>query len=164
MHRVWEFDVKEILHNMNNTLQVVLHSPNQWIRKAHKKYGNLGNDDTFEGFMHLRKAHYMFGWDWGAHLPDAGIFRPVSLPGINKGRIDNVYIRQEHERTGETEEGTVRPVVKSVTLTFRVEVQNGAEDLVLSDNYFDLSADEKRVKILAGSTENLRVRSVYDIR
>ena len=39
----------------------------------------------------------MFGWDWGAHLPDAGIFRPVSLLGIDKGRIDSVYIRQNHE-------------------------------------------------------------------
>lgn len=46
--------------------------------------------------MHLRKAHYMFGWDWGAHLPDAGIFRPVSLLGISGGRIDSVYIRQRH--------------------------------------------------------------------
>lgn len=121
MHRVWEYDVKEILQKENNMLQVVLHSPNQWIRKAHEKYGNRGNDDTFEGFMHLRKAHYMFGWDWGAHLPDAGIFRPVSLLGIEQGRIDNVLIRQEHERTGEKEGSTVRPVVKAVTLTFKVE-------------------------------------------
>ena len=45
-----------------------------------------------------------------------------------------------------------------------VEVQNAQEDLVLSDNYFDLNAEEKRVKILAGSTDGLRARSVYDIR
>ena len=37
-------------------------------------------------------------------------------------------------------------------------------DLVLSDNYFDLNADEKRVKVISGSTENLRLRSVYDIK
>lgn len=120
MHRIWEYDVKEILHETGNELQVILHSPNKWIREAHKRYGNIGNEDTFEGFMHLRKAHYMFGWDWGAHLPDAGIFRPVSLLGIDRGRIDSVYIRQEHERTGETEPGTIRPVVKSVTLSFEV--------------------------------------------
>ena len=39
----------------------------------------------------------MFGWDWGAHLPDAGIFRPVYLLTMTEGRIDSVYIRQEHE-------------------------------------------------------------------
>ena len=101
-------------------MKVLLHSPNKWIREAFKKCRTLGNDDTFEGFVHLRKAHYMFGWDWGAHLPDAGIFRPVSLLGIDRGRIDSVYIRQEHERTGETEPGTKRPVAKAVTLTFEV--------------------------------------------
>lgn len=120
MHRIWEYDVKEIAKPEGNELRVVLHSPNKWIREAFKKCRTLGNDDTFEGFVHLRKAHYMFGWDWGAHLPDAGIFRPVSLLGINKGRIDGVYITQEHERTGETEPGNKRPIVKSVTLTFDV--------------------------------------------
>ena len=71
--------MKGILQEGENEIRVIFHSPLQYIAKAHKKYGNIGNDDTFEGFMHLRKAHYMFGWDWGAHLPDAGIFRPVSL-------------------------------------------------------------------------------------
>lgn len=120
MHRVWEYDVKEILQKENNELKVILHSPNQWIREAFQKCRTLGNDDTYEGFVHLRKAHYMFGWDWGAHLPDAGIFRPVSLLGIDRGRIDSVHILQEHERTGETESQTVRPIVKSVTLTLEV--------------------------------------------
>ena len=78
--------------------------------------------------MHLRKAHYGFGWDWGAHLPDAGIFRPVSLLGISTARIDNVLILQEHERTGETEPGTVRPITKSVTLTFQVEQETVGDE------------------------------------
>ena len=47
--------------------------------------------------MHLRKAHYMSGWDWGACLPDGGIFRPVTLLGIESARLDSVYIRQVHE-------------------------------------------------------------------
>ncbi len=129
MHRVWEYDVKKLLKEKDNVLKVTLHSPNKWIRNAHKKYGNLGNDDTFEGFMHLRKAHYMFGWDWGAHLPDAGIFRPVSLLGIDGGRIDSVYVTQEHQYTGEKESGTVRPVVASVKLTFAVTQETvGAAD------------------------------------
>ena len=36
-------------------------------------------------------------------------------------------------------------------------------DLLLSDNFFDLNADEKRVRILRGKAESLRVRSVYDL-
>ena len=51
----------------------------------------------------------------GAHLPDAGIFRPVYLLTMTEGRIDSVYIRQEHE------EG-------KVTLHFDVS-RNPKEDL-----------------------------------
>lgn len=97
MHRVWEYEVKSLLNTDENILRVVFHSPLKYIAEAHKRYGNRGNDDTYEGFMHLRKAHYMFGWDWGAHLPDAGIFRPVKLCKVCHGRMDSVYIRQTHE-------------------------------------------------------------------
>ena len=45
-----------------------------------------------------------------------------------------------------------------------VEIQNKAEDLLLSDNYFDMNAGEKRVRILGGEPKDLRLRSVYDIR
>ena len=45
-----------------------------------------------------------------------------------------------------------------------VEIQNENEDLILTDNYFDLNGDSKTVKILKGVPENLRLRSVYDIR
>ena len=31
-----------------------------------------GSSDAMKGFANLRKAHCMFGWDWGPHLPDAG--------------------------------------------------------------------------------------------
>ena len=48
------------------------------------------------GFANIRKAHYMFGWDWGPRIPDAGLFRPVSLVGIEKARIENVRIHQQH--------------------------------------------------------------------
>ncbi len=97
MHRTWEFDVKALLREGENRLNVILRSPLKYIAQAYQKYGNIGNEDTFEGFMHLRKAHYMFGWDWGAHLPDAGIFRPVWLQRETGGRIDSVYVSQTHE-------------------------------------------------------------------
>lgn len=96
MHRVWEFDVTDYLKPGSNELKVLFHSPLKYLAKAYKKYGNIGNEDTVEGFMHLRKAHYMFGWDWGACLPDAGIFRPVSLIGLDMGRIDSVETWQVH--------------------------------------------------------------------
>lgn len=97
MHRIWEFPVKELLEDGENTLRVVIHSPLKFMAEAFAKYKNRGNDDTIEGFMHLRKAHYMSGWDWGACLPDGGLFRPVMLLGVEAARLDSVYIRQIHE-------------------------------------------------------------------
>ena len=97
MHRVWKFPVRELLENGENVLRVIIRSPLKFMAEAFQKYKNRGNDDTIEGFMHLRKAHYMSGWDWGACLPDGGIFRPVTLMGVESARLDSVYIRQVHE-------------------------------------------------------------------
>ena len=50
------------------------------------------------GYPHLRKAHYMFGWDWGPKLPDLGLWRGVRLEGYTGGRIRDMHIRQRHEQ------------------------------------------------------------------
>ena len=70
MHRVWEFDVTGILREKDNVLRVLLHSPLRFIREEFAKCRTLGSEDAMDGFVHMRKAHCMFGWDWGAHLPD----------------------------------------------------------------------------------------------
>ena len=44
-----------------------------------------------------------------------------------------------------------------------VEIQAGA-DVLLSDNYFDMDGGIRTVKILRGTVDSVRVRSVYDIR
>ncbi|SFC90618.1 beta-mannosidase [Butyrivibrio sp. YAB3001] len=95
MHRTYEYQVKEILKD-ENELRVILHSPNKFIKKAFEEDPVLGTEDCSKGFPKLRKAHYMFGWDWGPRLPDAGIMRTVSLLGISKDRFESVYIRQKH--------------------------------------------------------------------
>lgn len=45
-----------------------------------------------------------------------------------------------------------------------VEIRNEEDDLILSDNYFDMNPGIKKVRILKGEPEGLRVRSVYSIR
>lgn len=97
MHRIWEYEVTDLVSQEENTLGIHFSSPLKFIANAYQKYGNIGNEDTYEGFMHLRKAHFMFGWDWGAHLPDAGILRPVRLIGVSGARVEEVRIRQAHD-------------------------------------------------------------------
>lgn len=96
MHRIWEFDVKGYLKQSENELKIILESPLRYCETAFEKCKTLGSEDAIDGFVHMRKAHCMFGWDWGAHLPDAGIFRNVSLIGVAEGRINDIYIRQKH--------------------------------------------------------------------
>lgn len=95
MHRTYEYQVKELL-KPENELKVVLHSPNKFIKAAFEEDPVLGSEDCSMGFPKLRKAHYMFGWDWGPRLPDAGILRDVTLIGVESARFDSVYVKQNH--------------------------------------------------------------------
>jgi len=44
-----------------------------------------------------------------------------------------------------------------------VEIRNDNDDLILTDNFFDMNAGAKEVEVLSGSITDLRLRSVYDI-
>lgn len=96
MHIRHEIDVLKRLRVGENVLRVVLHSPVKYIREENEKVYTGGSHECMEGYPHLRKTHCMFGWDWGPRLPDAGIYRPVYLCGINKARLKDVYVRQTH--------------------------------------------------------------------
>jgi beta-mannosidase len=45
-----------------------------------------------------------------------------------------------------------------------VEIDSPDSDFILSDNYFDMNAGQKTVKILSGVPKTIKLRSVYDIR
>ncbi len=96
MHRIWEFQVKQLLCTGINNLKVYLHSPTRFIAEQYERNPVEGTRDAMKGFPSVRKAHCMFGWDWGIRLPDAGIWRDVKLLGYSHARIDGVYITQEH--------------------------------------------------------------------
>jgi beta-mannosidase len=97
MHRIWEFDVTRIVKSGENVLTVKIKSPNKYIEQEDKKRHLWGVDSTMTGYTHLRKAHCMFGWDWGPKLPDMGIWRDVTLNFFSGGRIRDIYYSQVHE-------------------------------------------------------------------
>ena len=113
MHREWEYSVKDILKGKGNELKVHFYSPTKYIEEQFKLRPTLGTEDAMNGFVHIRKAHYMFGWDWGAHLPDAGIWRPVYLLAYNNARIDSVEVLQNHENN--KVELTLNPEIEFVS-------------------------------------------------
>lgn len=96
MHRTWEYDVTKAICPGKNVLQIAFESPTRWIAEAYEADPIGGSTHAMRGFPHMRKAHCMFGWDWGPRLPDAGIWREICLLGVDSSRIADVHIRQRH--------------------------------------------------------------------
>lgn len=106
MFREWKTSVKEVLKEGENELHILLKSP---INEGIKKYDAQGyvipvsNNDLAEigqvegnkmVSIYTRKAGYHFGWDWGPRLVTSGIWRPVTLIGWDKAKIENIQMVQ----------------------------------------------------------------------
>lgn len=115
MHRIWEFDIDGILRMGNNTLRVVISSACDYIKEAQKECFTGGVSEAMEGYPHLRKAHCSFGWDWAPRIPDAGIFRSVSVVAVVDCYIEDVAIHQTHS-------------AGKVTLDFDVRIKNARQN------------------------------------
>lgn len=96
MHITWVWDVKEQLHAGENTLEIRFNSPILYCAKKAEEAPGWESSDATPGFRHLRKAHCMFGWDWGPRLPDAGIWRPIFLRTWDTARLENALMLQAH--------------------------------------------------------------------
>ena len=99
MHRTWVYQVKELVKEGENLLELHIASPVKFIEAYKPEKGreiHFTNTGTIPGSQYLRKAHSMFGWDWGPKLPDAGLFRGVELCCFDTARLGESLIRQEH--------------------------------------------------------------------
>ena len=119
MHRTWEYDVKALLRPGRNVVTVRLGSPTRFIRAYNEKSPANGTTDAMVGFPGLRKAHCMFGWDWGPRLPDAGIWRDISLIGVETARIAQVRVHQNIVGAARDGEGRA-------TVALRVELEKAS--------------------------------------
>ena len=101
MHREWRCNVKGILKEGKNKLEVYFNSP---VRRNIPKFDalpyrhNTGPDQSWLGGIFdktispfARTASYEYGWDWGPRLVTFGIWRPVQLETWNAQKIANVW-------------------------------------------------------------------------
>jgi beta-mannosidase len=91
MFRRWEWDVKKLLHEGNNELQIVFGSPVRYITAKQAQLALQGGGDI-PGGPHLRKAPCQWGWDWGPKLPPIGIWKDIRLEGYSV-RFEDVHVR-----------------------------------------------------------------------
>ena len=161
MHLTYRFDVSELLVDGENHLKVVCSPINPYIKQKQSENRLFGATDCMDGYPHVRKAHCMMGWDWGPHLPDAGIWRSVYLLEKDSAEIKNIDIKQRHAN-GEV---YICPIVKadkdvqiSVCLTSpngeKVELKANEENKISSpclwwpNGYGEQNLYEIEVKII----------------
>ncbi len=118
MHRTWRFPVGDGLQEGKNQLVVTFAPAQTYVEQAALENPDVtdrgGSELLWTGS--LRKAHYMFGWDWGPRLPDAGLWRPVYL-AFFEHRLLQVKVSQRHE------ENLVRLTLQTETDASRITAE-----------------------------------------
>jgi beta-mannosidase len=101
-----ELDVSERLTPGRHELKVEFEPAVAVGRERRARYlaseGLRENIVRFDERAFVRKAQYMFGWDWGPRLVSAGIWQPVELIE-HAGRLLDVLVEQAHGEDGSVE-------------------------------------------------------------
>lgn len=134
MFRQWKADVRHLLKQKGNQLQVYLHSP---IKVAMPKWEatpfqyRSSNDQSENGGLmsrkigvFVRKAGYHFGWDWGPRLVTSGIWRPVTLEAWGDARLNDVHYTQTSVTAHQAVMDVMVEVLADKDLTTQVVVTN----------------------------------------
>jgi beta-mannosidase len=136
MYIAHEFDVTSHLVIGENALSVTFRSANLVGHERLAKWEAEGNPsrpghwDHWAARSFVRKAQYMFGWDWGPVLRSAGIWRGVRLVSVPTARI-----------AGWRHEVAFGPNDETATVTFEVTIErSGDEPVELGINFYDVTA------------------------
>ena len=99
MFRSWKSEVKLLVKEGTNLLEVKFTSPLKYNRTKVENYpyqlpsGNETVDFKVSSFT--RKATYHFGWDWGPRFVSSGIWKDVKLTTWNNARILDVFVQTD---------------------------------------------------------------------
>jgi len=133
----YDFDVKSILKEHNN-LKIVFQPPLSSIDTSSENLKYPGGEQ-----VHIRKAPFMFGWDWGPRYATMGIWKNIYLEFYDVISIEDIYVKQAF-----TEDS-------SANLDFEIELSN-----LRKGKYFIEIADKenkiyKRQKIKIQETDTI---------
>ena len=97
MHRRYVININDYVIEVKNILKVIIKSCLKFIEEEDKKKKCelMNMQYAVKGYANIRKAHCMFGWDWGPQMPDGGIWRNCYLEILDKGKIENVKVFQD---------------------------------------------------------------------
>jgi len=148
------FPVGDRLRVGENQLSIVFRSAKRtglqrlqaWEEEGHTSMPHHWNLWCARSFV--RKAQYMFGWDWGPELISCGIWQPVELMAVPVARLADWRYDMSFERegratltieaivervsSGETVPLTLTAALSALGVSRRVEVPFGAEPVPVS--------------------------------
>ncbi|KAF6762656.1 beta-mannosidase [Ephemerocybe angulata] len=129
-HRV---PVKSLLKEGDNELSIHFKSAfkkGREIEAAHLPKLNLWNGDSSR--LHVRKAQYNYGWDWGPVLMTVGPWKPISLQTYT-ARVADVDVRVEVSENLEVQLSAEISLSDSVTGAVQVDLKNPEGNTVASE-------------------------------
>jgi len=92
----WIFPLKSCGIIGENTLLLHFKSAPDSMAKRQEQQVLWGPDHTLPGIGHIRKAHFMSGWDWGPKLPDSGPYGEVLIRTWCSSRLEGLQFWQDH--------------------------------------------------------------------
>lgn len=101
MHCRFEWDIKSLLTEGENTIRINFESVNGYTRQKQAERpirSNPGGCTPHAKPAWVRKQACNFGWDWGPQLVTAGIWRDIKLVAYSTARIADLHIRQTHSK------------------------------------------------------------------
>ncbi|WP_226670644.1 beta-mannosidase [Metabacillus litoralis] len=133
MHRTYEYSVEKYLFHGSNEIVVKLKSPLKYIHNKQHQLPLYGISMAVPGYTHIRKGHYMYGWDWGPQLPDCGLWRDVSLLFSSGTRFSDINIEQIHD-------------IDMVKLKINMSIDNPSKELVAAT--VKITSPDGQIKII----------------
>ncbi|WP_310601665.1 beta-mannosidase [Anaerosporobacter sp.] len=100
MHVRYQIACTDMLVDGENTIRIHIYSPITYIENHVPEQGkeiHFVSSGTMKANQYIRKAHSMFGWDWGPQLPDMGIWRDIYIRGFEVATLEDVRFKQKHE-------------------------------------------------------------------
>jgi beta-mannosidase len=142
----WRVDVKKVIKEGVNKLRIHFHSPvvmgllskDKWDVETplgfNMDFGpglpvNGVTSDFPSVTPFIRKAGYMFGWDWAPSLATSGIWRPVYLEAWNNARIDAIQVVQKEITKNEAKVTALVEIQANDAQKAEITISYGTGDL-----------------------------------
>lgn len=164
--RIIGYETKAELHVQNETMQDVDGEVLWTLYKADGTKLTVGSEKLSVkalSIAHIReidfdKTDVKSNYLWFAYKVNGKIISEGTVIFTKPKHFDFIDPKLKVKVCGKELEITAKAYAKYVAVT------NKNDDLILSDNYFDMNKGRVRVKILSGEPKGLKVKSVYDIK